>query len=186
MAKQRRASSRSGRPKPARRVGLLETPAAPAGRESQARTTPPPHPFRAPDTSKRSRYTKRASRHCRRTNSPARPRFCDPCCPAIRRNELHERVRLYLNVCERQWRRAPRHRQRPRNGIRRNARVNAGNYNEALEHCGRQLESPDHDHALYMLAAVLACAMSRWAVPLLLRAIELNPDNRRSPATIPT
>ena len=40
-------------------------------------------------------------------------------------------------------------------------------------------EAPDHDLALYMLAAVLALRNETGeAVPHLLRAIELNPENR--------
>jgi len=95
--------------------------------------------------------------------------------------ELHERVRLYLNVCERHM--APRAAS-PSTPEERvfaaTLAVNAGNYDEALDHLRTaSSEAPDHDHALYMLAAVLALrdALDE-AVPLLLRAIELNPDNR--------
>jgi tetratricopeptide (TPR) repeat protein len=58
--------------------------------------------------------------------------------------------------------------------------VNAGNYGEALDHLrAATAEAPEHDHALYMLASVLALRDEvDEAVPLLLRAIELNPDNR--------
>jgi tetratricopeptide (TPR) repeat protein len=58
--------------------------------------------------------------------------------------------------------------------------VNAGNFDEALEHLRTaSSESPEHDHALYMLASVLALREQvDEAVPFLLRAIELNPDNR--------
>ena len=58
--------------------------------------------------------------------------------------------------------------------------VNAGNYDEALEHLRTaSAEAPEHDHALYMLASVLTLRQGiDEAVPLLLRAIELNPDNR--------
>ncbi len=95
--------------------------------------------------------------------------------------ELHERARLYLNVCERQM--------LPQAGgpISPEQRVvaatmafNSGN----LEHALMQLraaadESPDHDFALYMLAAVHAArGEPSQAVPFLLRSIELNPDNR--------
>jgi len=58
--------------------------------------------------------------------------------------------------------------------------VNAGNYDVALDHLRvASAEAPECDHALYMLASVLALrdALDE-AVPLLLRAIELNPDNR--------
>jgi len=95
--------------------------------------------------------------------------------------ELHERVRLYVNVCERHM--APR-------GVAPSTpeeRVfaatlafNAGNYDEALEHLRTaSRESPDHDHVLYMLATVLTLLNeSDEAVPHLLRAIDLNPENR--------
>jgi tetratricopeptide (TPR) repeat protein len=95
--------------------------------------------------------------------------------------ELHERVRLYLNVCERHM--APRAAS-PSTPEERvfaaTLAVNAGNYDEALEHLRKaSSESPEHDHALYMLASVLTLRdQVDEAVPLLLRAIELNPDNR--------
>ena len=95
--------------------------------------------------------------------------------------ELHERVRLYLNVCERHM--APRAAS-PSTPEERvfaaTLAVNAGNYDEALAHLRTaSSESPEHDHALYMLASVLALRDDLdEAVPLLLRAIELNPDNR--------
>src|SRR5688572_16293460 len=94
---------------------------------------------------------------------------------------LHERVRLYLNVCDRHM--APRAAS-PSTAEERvfaaTLAVNAGNYDEALEHLRTaRNEWPDHDHALYMLASVLALRdQVEEAVPLLLRAIELNPDNR--------
>jgi tetratricopeptide (TPR) repeat protein len=58
--------------------------------------------------------------------------------------------------------------------------VNAGNYDEALEHLRTATrDAPEHDHALYMTASVLALRNELdEAVPVLLRAIELNPDNR--------
>jgi tetratricopeptide (TPR) repeat protein len=95
--------------------------------------------------------------------------------------ELHERVRLYLNVCERHM--APRalSPSTPEERVfAATLAVNAGNYDEALEQLrAASDESPDHDHALYMLASVLALRdQVDEAVPVLLRAIELNPDNR--------
>jgi tetratricopeptide (TPR) repeat protein len=58
--------------------------------------------------------------------------------------------------------------------------VNAGNYAEAIEHLRTaSSEAPEHDHALYMLASVLTLQDELdEAVPLMLRAIDLNPDNR--------
>jgi len=95
--------------------------------------------------------------------------------------ELHERVRLYLNVCERHM--APRAAfpSTPEERVfAATLAVNAGNYDEALDHLRTaSSEAPEHDHALYMLASVLTLrdALDE-AVPLLLRAIQLNPDNR--------
>jgi tetratricopeptide (TPR) repeat protein len=95
--------------------------------------------------------------------------------------ELHERVRLYLNVCDRHM--APRGASPSTPDERVFAAtlaVNAGQYDEALEHLrAASAASPEHDYALYMLASVLALRDEvDQAVPLLLRAIELNPENR--------
>jgi hypothetical protein len=95
--------------------------------------------------------------------------------------ELHERVRLYLNVCERHM--APRGAS-PATPEERvfaaTLAVNAANFDDALAHLrAATAELPEHDHALYMLASVLAQRdQVEEAVPILLRAIELNPDNR--------
>jgi tetratricopeptide (TPR) repeat protein len=94
---------------------------------------------------------------------------------------LHERVRLYLNVCDRHM--APRA-AAPSTPEERvfaaTLAINAGNYQEALEHLRTaRTESPNHDHTLYMLASVLTLVdRAEEAVSVLLRAIELNPDNR--------
>jgi len=95
--------------------------------------------------------------------------------------ELQERVRLYLNVCERQV--VPRT-AAPRTPEERvfaaTVAFNAGDYDTALEHLHEATQAaPEHDLALYMLAAVLALRNEPdKAVPYLLRAIELNPENR--------
>jgi tetratricopeptide (TPR) repeat protein len=95
--------------------------------------------------------------------------------------ELHERVRLYLNVCERHMTPRASSPSTPEERVfAATLAVNAGKYDEALEHLRTaSAEAPEHDHALYMLASVLALRDEiDEAVPLLLRAIELNPDNR--------
>ncbi len=95
--------------------------------------------------------------------------------------ELHERVRLYLNVCERQA--APRE-SAPRNAEERvyaaTLAVNTGNYDKALEHLSAvSVENADNDHVFYMLAIVHALRREPdAAMPCLLRAIALNPENR--------
>ena len=95
--------------------------------------------------------------------------------------ELHERVRLYLNVCDRQV--VPRDvaPSTPEELVfAATVALNAENYDEALTHLRSAIgQSPDNDYALYMLAAVLARREEfEEAVPHLLRAIELNHDNR--------
>lgn len=95
--------------------------------------------------------------------------------------ELHDRARLYLNICERQV--VPRAvvPSTPEERIfAATVAFNTGDYDEALVHLRAASKAdPDHDHALYMLAAVLALRnQADEAVPLLLRAIELNPENR--------
>jgi tetratricopeptide (TPR) repeat protein len=95
--------------------------------------------------------------------------------------ELHERVRLYLNVCDRHMTPRAVSPSTPEERVfAATLAVNAGNYDEALEHLRRaSSEAPDHDHALYMLASVLALRdQVDEAVPILLRAIELNSENR--------
>jgi tetratricopeptide (TPR) repeat protein len=95
--------------------------------------------------------------------------------------ELHERARLYLNVCERQVESRANAPKSPEERIfAATVAFNAADYNEALTHLRAAIrDAPDHDHALYMLAAVLALrGETGEAVPFLLRAIELNWENR--------
>lgn len=95
--------------------------------------------------------------------------------------ELHERVRLYLNICDRQA--APRA-STPQSAEERvygaTLAVNAGHYDQALQLLRDVAEEdPENDHALYMLAVVQVLrGKADDAVPHLLRAIELNPENR--------
>ena len=95
--------------------------------------------------------------------------------------ELHERVRLYLNVCERHM--APRAAS-PSTPEERvfaaTLALNAGNYDEAHEHLiAASQDAPEDDQVLYMLASVLTLRdeLEEAAVHIV-RAIELNPDNR--------
>src|SRR5512134_2519915 len=180
MAKQRRASPRPVRPKPADAAVSVDTPIH-AGRERLS-SSPPPAPIPRPGhleaialyeegvAALQAHEYARASSLLRSVLS----RFPEE-------RELHERVRLYLNVCERHM--APRAAS-PSTPEERvfaaTLAVNAGNYDEALEHLRTaSSEAPEHDHALYMLASVLALRdQVDEAVPLLLRAIQLNPDNR--------
>ena len=95
--------------------------------------------------------------------------------------ELHERVRLYLNICQRQA--APRETS-PQSVSERlyaaTLAINGGQYDQAIAHLRLvRDEDPDNDHALYMLAVAHAQRDELTeAVAHLERAIALNPENR--------
>jgi tetratricopeptide (TPR) repeat protein len=95
--------------------------------------------------------------------------------------ELHERVRLYLNICRRQA--------TPRDAAPQTVEerlyastlaINTGRYDEALSHLRLvRDEDPDNDHALYMIAVAHAQrGEAALAMAHLERAIALNPENR--------
>ena len=95
--------------------------------------------------------------------------------------ELHERVRLYLKVCERHT--------TPRDAAPQTVEerlyastlaLNRGRYDQAISHLRLvRDEDPDNDHALYMLAVAHAQRGEHTeAVAHLQRAIALNPENR--------
>jgi tetratricopeptide (TPR) repeat protein len=102
--------------------------------------------------------------------------------------ELHERVRLYLNICERQ---AAARGTAPQTIDERlyaaTLAINGGNYDQALQHLRLvRDEDPDNDHALYMLAVAHAQrGEPAEAVAHLERAIALNPENRGLAKTDP-
>jgi tetratricopeptide (TPR) repeat protein len=95
--------------------------------------------------------------------------------------ELHERVRLYLNICERQ---ASHKEAAPQSVDERlyaaTLAINGGQYDQAIAHLRLvRDEDPDNDHALYMLAVAHAQRDEHAeAVAHLERAIALNPENR--------
>ncbi len=95
--------------------------------------------------------------------------------------ELHERVRLYLNVCERH---ATPPAATPRSIQERlyasTLSINGGNYDEAISHLRLvRDEDPDNDHALYMLAVAHAQRGEHAeAIAHLERSITLNAENR--------
>src|SRR4051812_18771134 len=95
--------------------------------------------------------------------------------------ELHERVRLYLNICQRQAK--PREASPQTVDERLYAAtlaINGGQYDQAIAHLRLvRDEDPDNDHALYMLAVAHAQRDEpAEAVAHLERAIALNPENR--------
>jgi len=102
--------------------------------------------------------------------------------------ELHERVRLYLNICRRQA--TPREATPQTIDERLYAStlaINGGRYDEAISHLRLvRDEDPDNDHALYMLAVAHAQRGEHAeAIAHLERAIALNPDNRGIARTDP-
>ncbi len=95
--------------------------------------------------------------------------------------ELHERVRLYLNICERHT--------TPKTALPRTVEerlyastlaINGGKYDEAIAQLRLvRDEDPNNDHALYMLAVAHAQRGDHAeAVAHLERSIALNPENR--------
>jgi outer membrane protein assembly factor BamD (BamD/ComL family) len=102
--------------------------------------------------------------------------------------ELHERVRLYLNICQRQ---ATPRQATPQTVDERlyaaTLAINGGRYDEAITHLRLvRDEDPDNDHALYMLAVAHAQRGEHTeAIAHLERAIALNSDNRGLARTDP-
>ena len=102
--------------------------------------------------------------------------------------ELHERVRLYLNICQRQ---ATQRETAPQTIDERlyaaTLSINGGQYDQAISHLRLvRDEDPDNDHAIYMLAVAHAQRDEpAEAVAHLERAIALNPENRALARTDP-
>ena len=102
--------------------------------------------------------------------------------------ELHERVRLYLNICQRQ---ATQRETAPQTIDERlyaaTLSINVGQYDQAIAHLRLvRDEDPDNDHAIYMLAVAHAQRDEHAeAVAHLERAIALNPENRALARTDP-
>jgi tetratricopeptide (TPR) repeat protein len=95
--------------------------------------------------------------------------------------ELHERVRLYLNICQRQsTREDPSPQTIDERLFASTIAVNGGRYDEAISHLRLvRDEDPDNDHALYMLAVAHAQRGEHAeAIAHLERAIAMNPENR--------
>jgi Tfp pilus assembly protein PilF len=95
--------------------------------------------------------------------------------------ELHERSVLYLRVCERETARRPAGPQTVQERVyAATVALNAGDPNTALDHLKRALaDSPDSDHAHYIMAVALTSfGQPTDALGHLRRSIELNPENR--------
>ena len=95
--------------------------------------------------------------------------------------ELQERSHLYLRVCERETARRPATPQTPQERVyAATVALNAGDTATALDHLRRALtDSPDSDHAHYIMSVALASkGDSGQALEHLRQAISLNPENR--------
>ena len=95
--------------------------------------------------------------------------------------ELQERSHLYLRVCERETARRPATPQTPQERVyAATVALNAGDTGAALDHLKRALnDSPDSDHAHYIMSVALASkGESAQALEHLRQAITLNPENR--------
>lgn len=94
--------------------------------------------------------------------------------------ELNDRVHLYLAVCERHLRRAPEPETVEERLYAATLALNAGDITTAIRHLSDVVsQQPDHDGALYMLAAAHSLqGAPEKALPFLQRAIEENPANR--------
>lgn len=95
--------------------------------------------------------------------------------------ELHERVRLYLNVCRRHATPAPAAPMTLEERLYASTlAINGGRYDEAISQLRLvRDEDPDNDHALYMLAVAHAQRGEHaQAVAHLERSIALNAENR--------
>jgi tetratricopeptide (TPR) repeat protein len=102
--------------------------------------------------------------------------------------ELQERVRLYLNICQRQLvREEPQPQTVEERLFAATLAINGGHYDQAIAHLRLvRDEDPDNDHALYMLAVAHAQRDEpAEAVAHLERAIALNPENRGLARTDP-
>jgi tetratricopeptide (TPR) repeat protein len=182
MVKQQRASPRSGRLKPVDASVSQDSRMIDRGRESEVAHNPVPTPSaRAGHVEAVALYEEAVAALQAHEFSRASALLRSVLTQYPAERELHERVGLYLNVCDRHITPPAASPSTPEERVfAATLAVNAGNYDEALAQLrAANSEAPEHDHALYMLASVLALRDElEEAAPLLVRAIELNPDNR--------
>ena len=179
MAKQRRPS-KPAKAKPA-------SPSVQAG-GAPLRPAAPPVPLAAPPQ-RRSTYVEAVAVYERGLNALQRHDYdaATSLLESVLRQfpeekELLERVRLYLNVCQRQAARPQK--SGPQTIEERlfasTIAINGARYDEAISHLHLvRDEDPDNDHALYMLAVAHAQRGEHAeAIAHLERAIAVNPENR--------
>ena len=180
MAKQRRPAPRSTKAR-------ARPPSARTAREAEAAEPPPPPPP-APAPPRRSTYFEAVAVYERGLEALQRHAYQQAASlleSVLRQypeeKELHERVRLYLNVCQRQ---GAQRETAPQSIDERlyaaTLAINGGQYDQAIAHLRLvRDEDPDNDHAIYMLAVAHAQRDEHAeAVAHLERAIVLNPENR--------
>ena len=182
MAKQRRPQPRS----------IKESPSP----QRTAQTAPPPsNPPTPPAPSKRSTYVEavalyeqgleRLQQHDYRG---AADRLEAVLARFPEEKELHERVKLYLNVCRKQASAVESSPQTVEERLYASTlALNGGRYDEAISHLRLvRDEDPDNDHALYMLAVAHAQRGElAEAVAHAERAMAMNPENRALARTDP-
>ena len=186
MTKQRRPSKSANGKK------LAPAPAPPAQVKAATRLAPPPAgppppPVPQPPV-RRSTYVEAVAVYERGLEALGRHEYANAkdLFESVLRlypeeKELHERVRLYLNICQRQVaQKEPVPQTIEERLFASTIAINGGRYDEALSqlHLVRD-EDPDNDHALYMLAVTHAQRGEVVeAVAHLVRAIAVNPENR--------
>jgi len=182
MAKQRRPS------KPAKEKAATTSAIRPASPSRRPDSTPALSPSPAPGPSRRSTYIEAVAIYERGLDTLQRHDYVGAAqlfesvlVKYPEEKELQERVRLYLNICQRH---ATRKEPEPKTVDERlfasTLAINGGRYDEALSHLRLvRDEDPDNDHALYMLAVAHAQRGEHAeAVAHLERAIAMNPENR--------
>jgi outer membrane protein assembly factor BamD (BamD/ComL family) len=187
MAKQRPQSRPKG-PSPSTAEQQVVKPGAPtdANTVSAARLAVPPQELTNP--SRRSTYVEAVALYEQGLEALQRHDYhrAEELLESVLRRypeekELHERVRLYISICQRQA--APRE-PAPASVDERlyasTLAINGGRYDEAISHLRLvRDEDPDNDYALYMLAVAHAQRGEHAeALAHLERSITLNPENR--------
>jgi tetratricopeptide (TPR) repeat protein len=192
MAKQRRPTPKSTTPS-----SLTSSARAPRAVEAvaQPRQQPPVRVTMSDPTPRRSTYIEAVALYERGLEALQRHAYTEATTllESVLRHypeerELHERVRLYLNICQRQ---AAQRETAPQTIDERlyaaTLAINGGQYDQAIAHLRLvRDEDPDNDHAIYMLAVAHAQRDEHAeAVAHLERAIALNPENRALARTDP-
>jgi tetratricopeptide (TPR) repeat protein len=186
MAKQhRRPQSRSVKEAPTSQKHVQSTPAP----------TPPPSPSAPSAPVRRSTYVEAVAlyeqgleRLQQHDYAGAADRLEAVLKQFPEEKELHERVKLYLNVCRKQASAVQASPQTIEERLYASTlALNGGRYDEAISHLRLvRDEDPDNDHALYMLAVAHAQRGElAEAVAHVERAIAMNPENRALARTDP-